>query len=213
MTYYNTDSSVDDIPSIEKFIQSHVGYHLGNDVYNIIFFDSIASKFVSYGDCSGINRLKQKALALLVKFSTLFSYKEPFSSIGKLYNKAFDMSLKNGVGYANSQIIRIDRVLSGDTGSNNNLTPDSIHQMNQKKAILKSFAEPRVLSWEDERQILIHIFLHVGLVVATILLAVLPSETTNEEGEGEEGEAVNEVPVIARVVEEENGKGGKKKHH
>ena len=199
------DGATDDLPAIEKFIHKHVGYYLGNDVYNIIFFDSIASKFVSYGDCSGINRLKQKGLALLVRFSTMFSYKEPFSSIGKLYNKAFDMSLQNGMGYASSQIHRIERLIESNSGD---LTSEKIHEMNQKRAILKSFAEPRVLSSEDNRQILIHMLLHVGLVVATIMLFVLPSETPYEE----EGEAVNEVPVIARVVEEENGKG-KKKHH
>ena len=190
---------------VEKFLQKHVGYRLGNDVYNIIFFDSIASKFTSYGDCSGINRLKQKGLALLVKFSTMFSYKEPFSSIGKLYNKAFDMSLQNGMGYASSQIGRIERMMESNGGD---LTSDKVHEMNQKRAVLKSFAEPRELSSEDERQILIHILLHCGLLLATVLLFVLPSDVVEEE----EGEAVNEVPVIARVVEEENGKG-KKKHH
>jgi hypothetical protein len=75
LTYYDRSANSDttSMTDVEKFIQKHVGYALGNDVYNIIFFDSIASKFVSYGDCSGIDRLKQKGLALLVRFSTLFS--------------------------------------------------------------------------------------------------------------------------------------------
>lgn len=196
------------MPSVEKFIQSRLGYHLGNDVYNIVFFDSIASKFVSYGDCSGLNRLKQKGLALLVKFSTMFSYKEPFWSIGKLYNRAFDKSLESGMGYATDQIRRIERLLEKD-GSG--LTSEKIHEMNQKRAILKSFAEPRVLTVEDQRQIWIHVLLHVGLIAATVMLFVLPNDDGDEE---EDGEVVNEVPVIARVVEEENGgKVGKKKHH
>jgi hypothetical protein len=206
ITHYTGSTS--DMPSVEKFIQSQVGYHLGNDVYNIVFFDSIASKFVSYGDCSGLNRLKQKGLALLVKFSTMFSYKEPFWSIGKLYNRAFDKSLEKGMGYATDQIARIERLLEKD-GSG--LTSEKIHEMNQKRAILKSFAEPRVLTVEDQRQIWIHVLLHVGLIVATVMLFVLPND---DGGEEEDGEVVNEVPVIARVVEEENGgKVGKKKHH
>ena len=199
--HYSGSTEGNYVPDVEKFIQKHVGFHLGNDVYNIAFFDSIASKFVSYGDCSGIDRLKQKGLALLVRFSTLLSYKEPFSSIGKLYNKAFDMSLQNGMGYAFSQIGRIERMLE----EGGNLTPDKVHEMHQKRAVLKSFSEPRELTSEDNRQIFIHVFLHLGLIAATILLFVLPNDTEDEE-------AVNEVPVIARVVEEENDKG-KKKHH
>jgi hypothetical protein len=205
ITYYT--GSIDDLSSVEKFITKHAGYHLGNDVYNILFFDSIASKFVSYGNNeNGMNRLKQRGLALMVRFSTLFSYKEPFTSIGKLYNRAFEKCLSEGMGYPASQITRMERLLEKD-----DLSSEKVHEMNQKRAILKSFTEPKVLSREEERQIWIHILLHVGLIVATIMLFILP----NDGGYEEDGEVVNEVPVIARVVEVENGggKGGKKKHH
>ena len=205
ITHYAGSTSDNNFMSdVEKFVRNHVGFYLGNDVYNIIFFDSIASKFVSYGDCSGLDRMKQKGLALLVRFSTLFSYKEPFSSIGKLYNKAFDMSLQNGMGYASSQIKRLERMMESN-GSD--MSQEKVHEVSQKRAILKSFAEPRELSAEDNRQIFIHIMLHFGLIVATILLFVLPSDSGEVEEDGDE--AVNAVPVIARVVEE-NGKGKKK---
>eukprot|EP00804_Cyclotella_cryptica_P017961 CCRYP_008264-RA/>CCRYP_008264-RA protein AED:0.26 eAED:0.26 QI:0/-1/0/1/-1/1/1/0/399 len=206
ITHY-TGSTADGnyLSDVEKFIHKRVGYYLGNDVYNIIFFDSIASKFVSYGDCSGLDRLKQKGLALLVRFSTLFSYKEPFSSIGKLYNKAFDMSLRNGMGYASSQIARLERMMESN---GNELSQEKIHEICQKRAILKSFSEPRELTAEDQRQIFIHVLLHFGLVLATILLFVLPSDS----GGDDEDEVINAVPVIARVVEDDDDKG-KKKHH
>jgi hypothetical protein len=116
------------------------------------------------------------------------------------------MSLQNGMGYASSQIGRIERILETNGGD---LSSEKAHEMNQKRAILKSFAEPRELSAEDSRQIYIHILLHFGLILATVLLFVLPSDSGDED---EDGEAVNAEPVIARVVEDENGKS-KKKHH
>ncbi|KAL7519624.1 hypothetical protein ACHAWX_004386 [Stephanocyclus meneghinianus] len=206
ITHYTGSTSDNNFLSeVEKFIHKRVGYYIGNNVYNIIFFDSIASKFVSYGNCSGIDRFKQRGLALLVHFSTLFSFKEPFSSIGKLYNKAFDMSLRNGMGYASSQITRLERIMESN---GNDLSQEKIHEISQKRAILKSFAEPRELTAEDQRQIFIHILLHFGLVLATILLFVLPSDS----GGDDEDEAVNAVPVIARVVDDDDD-GGKKKNH
>ena len=85
------------------------------------------------------------------------------------------------------------------------LTPNL--NQNQKRAVLKAFAEPRELTDDDNKQIAIHVLLHLGLIVATVLLFVLPSHSGKEEkGEG----PVNEVPVIAKVVEDENGKGKKK---
>jgi len=204
ITFYSGSTDDDSfMTNLDKFIHKHVGYRIGVDVYNIIFFDSIASKFISYGDCSGVDRFKQKALALLIRFSTLFSYSEPFSSIGKLYNKAFEKSLQNGMGYASSQIERIERMLK----KQNDLSEEKVHEMNQKRAVLKAFAEPRELTDDDNKQIAIHVLLHLGLIVATVLLFVLPSDSGKEE-EGEE--PVNEVPVIAKVVEDENGKGKKK---
>ena len=233
ITFYSGSTDDDSLmTNRDKFIHKHVGYRIGVDVYNIIFFDSIASKFISYGDCTGVDRVKQKALALLIRFSTLFSYSEPFSSIGKLYNKAFEKSLQNGMGYASSQIERIERMLK----KQNDLSEEKVHEMvrnvvlyyaqnswihiclmkrlltpnlnqNQKRAVLKAFAEPRELTDDDNKQIAIHVLLHLGLIVATVLLFVLPSDSGKEE-EGEE--PVNEVPVIAKVVEDENGKGKKK---
>lgn len=126
ITYYSGSTDDDSLlANLDKFIHKHVGYRIGVDVYNIMFFDSVASKFISYGDCSGFDRLKQKGLALLIRFSTLFSYNEPFSSIGKLYNKAFEMSLKNGMGYASSQVERIERMLK----KQNDLSEEKIYEM------------------------------------------------------------------------------------
>ncbi|KAL7476423.1 hypothetical protein ACHAW6_002288, partial [Cyclotella cf. meneghiniana] len=161
--YTGSTSDNNFLSEVKKFIHKQVGYFLGNDIYNIKFFDSIASKFVSYGDCSGVDRLKQRGLVLLVCLSTLFSFNEPFSSIGKLYNKAFDMSLRNGMGCASSQITRLERMMESN---GNDLSQEKIHEISQKRAILKLFAEPRELTAEDQRQIFIHILLHLGLVLA-----------------------------------------------
>jgi len=45
---------------------------------------------------------------------------------------------------------------------------------------------------------LIHGVLHIGLILATLLLLILPSEEANDEEE-----AVNAVPVEAKVVVED----------
>eukprot|EP01082_Thalassiosira_pseudonana_P000713 g1464.t1 g1464 contig10:2148186-2148998(-) len=193
-----------DLAQVEKFIAKQTGFYLGNDVYNIVFFDSIATKFMSYGDASGIDRLKQKGLALLVRFSTLFSYREPFSSIGKLYNRAFALSLEKGMGYCGEQLKNMEKKIEANK---NNVSPAKLHELQQKMAILRSFAEPRELNPEDERQIYIHVFLHIGLIVATLLLFILPSDM----GGNDEEEAINAIPVIAKVVEDDDVKKHSKK--
>lgn len=193
-----------DLAQVEKFIAKQTGFYLGNDVYNIVFFDSIATKFMSYGDASGIDRLKQKGLALIVRFSTLFSYREPFSSIGKLYNRAFALSLEKGMGYCGEQLKNMEKKIEANK---NNVSPAKLHELQQKMAILRSFAEPRELNPEDERQIYIHVFLHIGLIVATLLLFILPSDM----GGNDEEEAINAIPVIAKVVEDDDVKKHSKK--
>ncbi|KAL7474220.1 hypothetical protein ACHAWX_000021, partial [Stephanocyclus meneghinianus] len=157
------------------------------------------------GDCSSVDRLKHRGLALLVCFSTLFSFKEPFSSIKKLYNKAFEISLWNGMGYASSQITRLECIMESN---GNDLSQEKIHKTSQKRAILKLIVEPRELTAEDQRQIFIHILLHFGLVLATILLFVLPSHL----GGDDKDKVVNTVLVIAQVVEDDDDKGKKKNH-
>eukprot|EP00569_Conticribra_weissflogii_P008063 CAMPEP_0171333680 /NCGR_PEP_ID=MMETSP0878-20121228/4152_1 /TAXON_ID=67004 /ORGANISM="Thalassiosira weissflogii, Strain CCMP1336" /LENGTH=375 /DNA_ID=CAMNT_0011834645 /DNA_START=43 /DNA_END=1170 /DNA_ORIENTATION=- len=189
-----------DMSDLEKFIHKYTGFYLGNDVYNIIFFDIIASKFVSYGDAHGLNRLKQRGLALLVRFSTLFSYKEPFNSIGKLYNRAFAMSLEHGMDYAKDQTKRLEKKIESNQ---NNVSKSKLHELQQKMAILKSFSEPRELSDEDVRQIYTHSLLHVGLIVATILLFILPGDSEQSAEKVEEGEVINAIPVVAKIVDDD----------
>ncbi|KAL7466181.1 hypothetical protein ACHAXS_006472 [Conticribra weissflogii] len=189
-----------DMSDLEKFMYKYTGFYLGNDVYNIVFFDIIASKFVSYGDAHGLDRLKQRGLALLVRFSTLFSYKEPFNSIGKLYNRAFAMSLEHGVNYAKEQIKRLEKKVETNQ---NNVSKSKLHELQQKMAILKSFSEPRELSNEDISQIYTHSLLHIGLIVATLLLFVLPGDSDQSAEKVEEGEVINAIPVVAKIVDDD----------
>ena len=183
-------------PKFSDFMNKHVGHSSlwNNDVFTIIFFDSVASRFVSYGNASGLNRLNQKGLALLVKVATLVGYKEPFRSIGKLYNRAFAMSLEHGMDYNRLHVARMEQTIqSGD------LTSEENHQLQQKIAILKSFSQPKKLTAEDERKIFFHVALHIGLLVAALILIFLPGDSKYEEDE-----AVNAVPIIAKVVDEKN---------
>lgn len=203
--YTSVDSGDEtEMSGVEKFLNDHSGFNVGNDVYNIVFFDSIASRFVAYGDASGLDRMKQRGLGLLVRFSTLFSFKEPFSSIGTLYNRAFAMSLEHGVDYCVGQVKNIEKKIEAGKGLGNGaLTQQKLHQLQQKLAILRAFANPKELTVEEEWQIFFHSMLHVGLLVATLLLFVVP-------GEDEEEEAVNAVPVEAKVVGEVGGKKKRK---
>ena len=192
-TAYKQDSDVLDTASFSDFSRKHVGFSpLGNDVFTIVFFDSIASRFVSYGNTSGINRLKQKGLVLLVKFATLVGYKEPFKSIGKLYNRAFAMSLQYGIEYSSRNVMRMER--SFQSG---NLTPSEYHELQQKIAILKSFSQPKTLTAEDDKKIYTHIALHIGLIVAALILIFLPAE-----GKSEADEEPFDTPVIAKVIDD-----------
>jgi len=185
---------------IFKFVENKVGFRLGNDVYNIIFFDSIASRFVSYGDASGVDYCKQRFLALLVRLATMFSYKEPFSTIGTLYNRAFSMSFEHGIGYSEKQVDKLQKRLESNKG---NISVDKIHEFRQKIAILKAFAEPKKLTAEDDKQIFIHALLHLGLVIATILLFMFPGDDAETAEDIGEEEVINAEPVIAKAVDDD----------
>jgi len=198
----STDSL--DMSDVEKFIEKKVGFRLGNDVYNIVFFDTLASRFVSYGDATGIDLFKQRLLQGLVRVSTLFSFKEPFRTIGNLYNRAFTMSFDHGIDYAEKQIAKLQKRLENNK---NTITADKSHEFQQKIAILKSFSEPKELTAEDDKQIFIHAMLHFGLLVATILLFIVPSDDGEEDDETNDGEKViNAEPIIARAVDESSKK-------
>lgn len=193
VTPYKGSDSLE-LAEVEKFIEKKVGFKLGNDVFNIIFFDSIASRFVSYGETKewSLDRAKQRSLALLVRISTLFSFKEPFASIGKLYNRAFSMSFEHGMDYCELQVEKLHKKLEAKRSS---MGEDKAHEFQQKISILRSFAEPKELTAEEDRQIFIHAALHLGLLVATVLLLVVPAE---------EEEAINAEPVVAKPVNGED---------
>mmetsp|Transcript_16867 Transcript_16867/g.27709 ORF Transcript_16867/g.27709 Transcript_16867/m.27709 type:complete len:328 (-) Transcript_16867:2685-3668(-) len=193
ITVYEQESGKIDPVAFSDFTRKHVGFSpLGNDVFTIIFFDSVASRFISYGNASGLNRLKQKGLALIVKIATLVGYKEPFKSIGKLYNRAFAMSLQHGVEYSSRHVARMENNLQSG-----NLTPGEYHELQQKIAILKSFSHPKVLTAEDDKKIYTHVALHIGLIVAALILIFLPAE-----GKSEEDEEPFDTPVVAKVVDD-----------
>eukprot|EP00584_Thalassiosira_punctigera_P018371 CAMPEP_0172551900 /NCGR_PEP_ID=MMETSP1067-20121228/42083_1 /TAXON_ID=265564 ORGANISM="Thalassiosira punctigera, Strain Tpunct2005C2" /NCGR_SAMPLE_ID=MMETSP1067 /ASSEMBLY_ACC=CAM_ASM_000444 /LENGTH=377 /DNA_ID=CAMNT_0013339759 /DNA_START=85 /DNA_END=1218 /DNA_ORIENTATION=- len=198
-SYKGSDSL--ELSDVEKFIEKKVGYRVGNDVFNIIFFDSVASRFVSYGNTEewSVDRIKQRLLALLVRLSTLFSFKEPFASIGKLYNRAFSMSFEHGMDYCEMQVEKLQKKLDSKKSS---LSSDKIHEFSQKIAILKSFAEPKELTAEDDKQIFIHAALHLGLLIATLLLFIVPSDEAEANEEEKDGqEVVNAEPVVAKTVD------------
>ena len=145
ITPYTGSTDSLDMSDVEKFIEKKVGFRLGNDVYNIVFFDTLASRFVSYGDATGIDLFKQRLLQGLVRVSTLFSWKEPFRTIGNLYNRAFTMSFEHGVDYAEKQVTKLQKRLENNK---NTITADKSHEFQQKIAILKSFSEPKELTAE-----------------------------------------------------------------
>ena len=105
------------------------------------------------------------------------------------------MSFEHGVSYCEEQVGKLENKLEKHQS---NLSSDKKHEFQQKLAILKSFSDPKELAPEDVRQILIHGVLHIGLILATLLLLILPSEEANDEEE-----AVNAVPVEAKVVVED----------
>jgi hypothetical protein len=183
---------------VEKFIEKNVGYKIGNDVYNIIFFDTIVARFVSYGNATGINRMKQRFLALIVRTSTLFSFKEPFSTLGKLYNRAFSMSLTHGMEYSEKQVKKLEKKLSSNRGA---LSEEMSHEIRQKIAILKSFSNPKEITPNDEKQIWFHAMLHIGLIVATVLLFITPRDDSDSNDADGEEKAINDVPIIAKPVD------------
>merc|ERR1719464_44238 len=188
----NTDSL--DPGELYDFVEKKVGFRLGNDVFTVHFFDAVASRFVSYGDASGLDHIKQRLLALLVRLSTLFSWKEPFNSLGKLYNRAFSLSFTHGMEYSAKQIQKLEKKLKADVDE------DKQNEISQKIAILRSFAEPAEVTPEDDRKILISAALHLGLLFLTLLLFFLPSGDDEEAGESEE-KAVNDEPIISKPVE------------
>ena len=200
VTHYKGSNEILDMSDVAKFMEKKLGFRIGNDVFNIIFFDTLAARFVSYGDATGLDRIKQRILALYVRTATLFSYKEPFTSIGKLYNRAFAMSFEHGMDYSSKQLKKLEKKVETNKEK---LSEEKAHEFHQKIAILRAFAEPKELTADDQKQLFIHAMLHVGLIVATILFIFVPNGD-DEPAEGEEGEAINTVPVIAKVVEDDN---------
>lgn len=196
VTAYKGSSDILDMSDLYNFVEKKLGFRIGSDVFNIIFFDTIAARFISYGDATGLDRIKQRILALYVRTATLFSYKEPFSSIGKLYNRAFAMSFEHGMDYCGKQMKKLEKKLES---TKNKISEEKSHEFNQKIAVLKAFAEPKELTADDNRQLFIHGMLHVALLIASILFIFVPYGD-EEPAEG----AVNEVPVIAKVVESDN---------
>ena len=203
VTHYKSTPDSIDMADVEKFIEKKIGYRLGNDVYNIVFFDTVASRFISYGDAEGMDYYKQRMLALLVRFSTLFSFKEPFASIGKLYNRAFAMSFEHGMDYCEKNVDKLTKKLEKNS---KNLSQDKQHEFQQKIAVLKSFSDPKELTPEDDKQIFIHAALHLGLLIATILLFVMPAEDEPEKDGGDgkikDGkDVIHAEPVDAKVAD------------
>jgi hypothetical protein len=205
VTHYKGSSDILDMSDLYNFMEKKLGFRIGNDVFNIIFFDTIAAQFVSYGDATGLDRIKQRILALYVRTATLFSYKEPFSSIGKLYNRAFAMSFEHGVDYCGKQMKKLEKKLESTKGK---ISEDKVHEFQQKIAILKAFAEPKELTSDDHKQLFIHAILHLGLIIASILFIFVPNG--DEKPAEKEGEAINDVPVIAKVVESDDQSNEKK---
>jgi hypothetical protein len=205
VTHYN-GSDMLDMSDLYNFVEKKLGFRIGNDVFNIIFFDTIAAQFISYGDATGLDRIKQRIFALYVRTATLFSYKEPFSSIGKLYNRAFAMSFEHGMDYCGKQMKKLEKKLES---SKHKMSEHKIQEFHQKIAILKAFAEPKELTADDHRQLFIHGILHFGLIIASLLFFFFPGG--NEEPTDEGGEAINDVPVIAKVVESDNQSAKKEK--
>jgi len=195
VTHYKGSTESLELSDVEDFIKKKVGFRIGNDVFNIVFFDTIASRFVSYGDADGLDHYKQRFLALLVRLSTLFSWREPFSSIGKLYNRAFAMSFENGMEYSEKQVKKLEKRLESNR---KDVSEDKLHEFQQKLAVLKAFADPKELTSKDDRQIFIHFILHLGLILATILMCIVPADDSEED---EEEEVINAVPVIAKTVD------------
>ncbi len=206
VTHYKGSSDMLDMSDLYNFLEKKMGIRIGNDVFNIVFFDTIAAQFISYGNATGLDRIKQRILALYVRTATLFSYKEPFSSIGKLYNRAFAMSFEHGVDYCEKQVKKLEKKLESTKGK---ISDDKKHEFHQKIAILKAFAQPKELTSDDHRQLLIHTILHLGLIIASILFLIVP--VGDEEPAEKEGEAVNDVPVIAKVVESDHQSNKKEK--
>eukprot|EP01083_Nonionella_stella_P131926 401079_1 len=107
------------------------------------------------------------------------------------------MSLEHGMDYPDAQYQKLQKRLDAKKSS---LSADKTHEFQQKMAILKAFAEPKELTWDEDKQILIHSVLHIGLLVATLLLFFLPSdEETKKDGE----EVVNDEPVVAKTLKED----------
>lgn len=199
VTHYKGSADTPDLADVELFIEKKVGFLIGNDVYTIRFFDNLAARFVSYGDASGIDYFKQRLIQAHVRFSTLLSFKEPFTTLGQLYNRAFSMSFEHGMDYCDKQVKKLEKKLEANKSK---ASGDKLHEMQQKIAILKAFSEPKELTPEEDRQIFFQAMIHLGLLIATIALFVIPAEE----------EAVNaDDPITATPVDDDDD-GPKKKN-
>ena len=115
------------------------------------------------------------------------------------------MSFEHGIGYSQKQVEKLQKRMESNQ---NNISEDKLHEFQQKIAILKAFAEPKELTAEDDKQIFIHAALHLGLVVATLLLFILPGDDESDVGEEE---VINAEPVIAKAIDDDTSKKNKKK--
>jgi hypothetical protein len=206
---YKQETDELDTTEFSDFLVEHVGFSpLGIHLFKINIFDKIASLFVSYGNASGLNRLKQKGLVLLVKiiaFIVEFTETQQ-NKVGNLYNRAFAMSLEHGMDYCKLQVDRTEQILQAG-----HLRPGEYYQLEQENAILQSFSQPMKRTAVDDLKIVFHIALpvFVGLTViafltfATIFLFFFPLPPEDEDDKSEEEMVINAVPVIAKVVDDD----------
>merc|ERR1712127_687019 len=116
------------------------------------------------------------------------------------YNRAFAMSFEHGADYCEKQVDKLQKKLESKKAS---LSQDKMHEFQQKISILKAFADPKELTAEDDKQIFMHGALHLGLLIATLLLFIVPAD---EEAKKEEGKVVNDEAVVAKALDEDEKK-------
>lgn len=192
-----------DTTAFSDFMVKYVGFSpLGNHVFTIRLLHNFAALFASYGNASGLNRLKQKGLVLFVKIVTVTGiWKEPNINYGEVYYRAFAMSLEHGVDCCRLELDRIEQTLQAG-----HLGPGEYHQLLQKRTILQAFSQP-VSEAELKGFIYSVLLFSVGftwlflMAIGYVPLPALEGDES-EDDESEEDEAINDVPVIAKVVDD-----------
>lgn len=188
LRYTGDDMSVD---AVTTFLASWLKTKkLGNYVYSLGTYDMIAAQTMAwvqkYSTDGLVPRIWVHGVGRLTRYLVQPTSMEFESQLAQMYINSAVKVLQNGPNYPQSQIDRLERMLSDDESK---ITPIQREELSQRLFIWKKFAEPTEVSSDDLYKFLGRLALNLVSVLAMAILIPLLIFGQEEYEEEEEPDA------------------------